>query len=200
MGCGKTLASSLRHTPPACAGGSRLSLRGLVRCFSYRPSAFARGNRRSRLRRQRTTCRDHRSRQEKFEILFYQPPAAENLLLPHVHPAALSFEWLLYFGTCLKANSHCSAKADRGDSLKKRSIQLMEASGIKFFELTHSRADRKCLLDFVGIAYRQIPDADRNPISQIGRRQYFHAVPEALQPPAKLLGFHDGCHKLYPTV
>ena len=29
--------------------------------------------------------------------------ATMNLLLPHVHPASLSFEWLLYFGTCRKA-------------------------------------------------------------------------------------------------
>ena len=42
------------------------------------------------------------------------PKADLNLKPTVVYPATLSFEGLLYFGTCQKANSHCSATADLG--------------------------------------------------------------------------------------
>ena len=66
-----------------------------------------------------------------------------NLLQSHVHQAALSFERLLYFGTCRKANSHCSAIADAGDLLRKCSDQLAEMSASENFECVLPRLNSR---------------------------------------------------------
>ena len=60
---------------------------------------------------------DHRYRKVVL-VGFLVWTSATNLLQSLVHQTALSFERLLYFGTCRKANSHYSAIAAVGMSTR----------------------------------------------------------------------------------